>query len=129
MNNLLLSISFTFLFFNISYAQNSNNSIYMGRKSAEYQLKEVIANNKLHNIINSSDKIIKNEEILIKIIEPILFDIYGKKNIEEQKPYEINDFENYYVVNGILDKNYKGGTFLIIIDKRNSQILKITHGK
>ena len=101
----------------------------MGRKSAEYQLKEVIANNKLHNIINSSDKIIKNEEILIKIIEPILFDIYGKKNIEEQKPYEINDFENYYVVNGILDKNYKGGTFLIIIDKRNSQVLKITHGK
>ena len=129
MNNLLLSISFTFLFFNISCAQNSNNSIYMGRKSAEYQLKEVIANNKLHNIINSSDKIIKNEEILIKIIEPILFDIYGKKNIEEQKPYEINDFENYYVVNGILDKNYKGGTFLIIIDKRNSQVLKITHGK
>ena len=94
-----------------------------------YQLKEVLANNKLHNIINSKDKIIKNQETLISVIEPILFDIYGKENIEDQKPYRINDFENYYVVNGTLDKNYVGGTFLIIIDKRNAQILKMTHGK
>ena len=37
--------------------------------------------------------------------------------------------ENYYVVNGTLDKNYVGGTFLIIIDKRNAQILKMNKGK
>ncbi|MGV0977438.1 NTF2 fold immunity protein [Empedobacter sp. UBA7494] len=129
MNHIFLSLSFVFLLFNYSYGQDSKNRISLSREAAEYQLKEVLANNKLHNIINSKDKIIKNQETLISVIEPILFDIYGKENIEDQKPYRINDFENYYVVNGTLDKNHVGGTFLIIIDKRNAQILKMTHGK
>lgn len=111
------------------FAQESDDRIYLGKKNADYQLSEVITNNKLHNIINSENQIIKSEETLIKIIEPILFDIYGKENIERQKPYEINDFEDYYVVNGTLEKGRRGGVFLIIIDKRNAQILKITHGK
>ena len=129
MNHIFLSLSFVFLLFNYSCGQDSKNRISLSREAAEYQLKEVLANNKLHNIINSKDKIIKNQETLISVIEPILFDIYGKENIEDQKPYRINDFENYYVVNGTLDKNYVGGTFLIIIDNRNAQILKMTHGK
>ena len=128
-SSLIFLFILTLIFSNISLAQDSDNRTYLGRENAEYQLREVIANNKLHNIINSTDKIIKTKEILIKIVEPILFDIYGKNNIEKQKPYEINDFENYYVINGTLEKGYKGGTFLLIIDKRNSQILKITHGK
>ncbi len=129
MNHIFLSLAFVFLLFNYSCGQDSKNRIALSKEAAEYQLKEVLANNKLHNIINSKDKIIKNQETLISVIEPILFDIYGKKNIEDQKPYGINDFGNYYVVNGTLDKNYIGGTFLIIIDKRNAQILKMTHGK
>lgn len=129
MNHIFLSLSFVFLLFNYSFGQDSKNRIGLSKEAAEYQLKEVLVNNKLHNIINSKDKIIKNQETLISVIEPILFDIYGKKNIEYQKPYKINDFENYYVVNGTLDKNFVGGTFLLIIDKRNAQILKMTHGK
>ncbi len=116
-------------FLNFSFGQEVSKRSILGKENAEYQLREVIANNKLHNIINSENIIIKNQDILMKIIEPILFDIYGNNNIENQKPYEINNFENHYVVNGTLEKNKKGGTFLIIIDKRNCQILKITHGK
>ena len=127
---MFFSIVFLYVsLFNFSFGQEVSERIMLGKENAEYQLREVIANNKLHNIINSENIIIKNQDILIKIIEPILFDIYGNKNIEKQKPYEINDFENHYVVNGTLEKNKKGGTFLIIIDKRNCQILKITHGK
>lgn len=127
---MFFSIIFLYVsLFNFSFGQEVSERIMLGKENAEYQLREVIANNKLHNIINSENIIIKNQDILIKIIEPILFDIYGNKNIEKQKPYEINDFENHYVVNGTLEKNKKGGTFLIIIDKRNCQILKITHGK
>ena len=131
MKNLSLAflLILTLIFSNITCAQDSDNRTYLGKENAEYQLKEVIANNKLHNIINLTNKIIKSNETLIKIVEPILFDIYGKNNIEKQKPYEINDFENYYVINGTLKKEHIGGVFLIIIDKRNSQILKITHGK
>ena len=127
---IFFSIIFVFLsFYNSCFGQEISERSILGKENAEYQLREVIANNKLHNLINSENILIKNQDILIKIIEPILFEIYGDKNIEKQKPFEINDFVNHYVVNGTLEKNKKGGTFLIIIDKRNCQILKITHGK
>ncbi|MFA7617193.1 MAG: NTF2 fold immunity protein [Weeksellaceae bacterium] len=126
--NILLVFIFV-MFADISFAQEIGERSFMGRKMAEYHLKEVIENNELHNIITPDNTIIKSEESLLKIIEPVLFDIYGKENIERQKPYEINDFENYYVVSGTMETGRSGGTFLLIIDKRNCQILKITHGK
>ena len=55
--------------------------------------------------------------------------IYGKENIESQKPYEHYLIKNYWIIAGTLKKDIVGGTFLIIIDARNSKILKITHGK
>ena len=61
--------------------------------------------------------------------EYILFNIYGKDNIENQKPYETHLIENHWVISGTLQKGMKGGTFLIIIDARNSKVLKISHGK
>ncbi|MDX9705818.1 MAG: hypothetical protein RBT46_08955 [Weeksellaceae bacterium] len=71
--------------FNFSYGQKVTERTFLGKENAEYQPREVIANNKLHNLINSESIIIKKQEILIKIIEPILFDIYEKNNIEKQK--------------------------------------------
>ena len=120
---------FTTMMFTFTCAQSSDNKTSISRQHAEYLLNEVITDNKLHNVIDSTYTVIKNEEILIKVIEPILFGIYDKENIEEQKPYKIYDIENYYVVSGSLEKDSFGGTFIIIIDKRNAQILKITHGR
>ena len=49
MNHIFLSLSFVFLLFNYSCGQDSKNRISLSREAAEYQLKEVLANNKLHN--------------------------------------------------------------------------------
>ena len=48
---------------------------------------------------------------------------------DSQKPYETHLIENHWVISGTLQKGMKGGTFLIIIDARNSKVLKISHGK
>jgi len=65
----------------------------------------------------------------ISVAEPILFSIYGKDNITKQRPYEIYFIDNYWVIAGTLPKGYLGGTFLIIIDSKDSEIIRITHGK
>ena len=52
-----------------------------------------------------------------------------KENIEKQKPYEIFLIDNHWILSGTLPTNKDGGTFLIIIDARNSKVIKITHGK
>ena len=101
----------------------------LGRKFAEQELKSTLSDKSLHNVIDNKAVIIKDSLTAINIAEQILFGIYGKDQIRKQLPYETYFIENYWVVFGTLPKNYDGGTFLIIIDSRDSRILRITHGK
>jgi len=110
-------------------AFSQNDRSLLGKKYAEIELKLALSNESQHNFIYNRELIIKDSSTAIKIVEPILFSIYGKENIESQKPYEIYLIENYWVIAGTLPKDMLGGTFLIIIDARNSKVLKITHGK
>ena len=117
-----------FLAFTInSCAQN--NRLVLGEKYAKEELDAVLAKKPGHNVVDNKELIVKESNTAIKISEAILFDIYGKENIERQKPYEKYLIKNYWVISGTLPKGCKGGTFLIIIDGKNAQILKITHGK
>ncbi|WP_338839507.1 YbbC/YhhH family protein [Flavobacterium ginsenosidimutans] len=110
-----------------SCAQNSR--LVLGEKNANEELKIALSKKTQHNVVDNKKIIIKDSITAIEIAEPILFDIYGKEKIEKQRPYEIYLLENYWVISGTLPENYLGGTFLIIIDARNSRIIKITHGK
>ncbi|RLZ06404.1 NTF2 fold immunity protein [Faecalibacter macacae] len=114
---------------NISCAQEKNQRLILGEKYAKEVLEETLKNNKVHNVIDNKTPIIKNDSTAIKVAESILFEIYGENNIIKQKPYEIYKIESYYVISGTLPKNYVGGTFLIIINSFNSEIIRITHGK
>ncbi|MDQ0594480.1 hypothetical protein QFZ37_002849 [Chryseobacterium ginsenosidimutans] len=99
------------------------------KEYAEAELNEVLTTNKEHNVIQPNNIIIETPEIVIRVVEPILFGTYGEKNITKQRPYKVSDLKDYYVVEGTLAYNSFGGTFLIIISKKNGKILKITHGK
>ena len=101
----------------------------MGKSYAEKELKLALSKEAQHNVIDNKSPLIKESSTAINIAEPILFSIYGKKNIESEKPYETYLIDNYWIIAGTLPKGMDGGTFLIIIDARNSKVLKITHGK
>lgn len=101
----------------------------LGKSYAEQELQSALTNKSQHNIIDNTTVIIKDSLTAINIAEPILFSIYGKNNITQQRPYEIYFIDNYWVITGTLPKEYLGGTFLIIIDSRNCKIIKITHSK
>lgn len=102
---------------------------HSGREYAEAELKEALSGNKIDNVVDGKSFIIKDSITAIAVAEPILFDIYGKDNITRQKPYEVYLIDNYWVIKGTLPKSYAGGTFLIIIDARDSRVLKIIHEK
>ncbi|PBJ10074.1 hypothetical protein BSF42_31430 [Flavobacterium sp. ACN6] len=103
--------------------------LIFGKEYAREQLDIALSNEVQHNFVNEIDILIKDSTIALQIVEPILFSIYERKNIETQKPYEIYLLDNYWVISGTLEIDSYGGTFLIIIDARNSQIIKITHGR
>ena len=120
---LLLLLTFS----TIACSQNSRN--YLGKDAAQQELKEAPSNHVQHNNVDNKNLIIKNSKTVVNIAEPILFDMFGKENIEKQKPYEMYLLDEYWIISGTLTTGYKGGTFLIIIDGRNAKVLKSSHGK
>lgn len=109
--------------------QTKNDRVILGKTYAEQELKTALTNITQHNIIDNKTAIIKDSLTALNIAEPILFSIYGKDNIIKQRPYEIYFIDNYWLIIGTLPKGYLGGTFLIILDSKDSRILKVTHGK
>ena len=118
------------LLISISACEQRFSTDQQGEKSAgEQKVMDALTDTTGHNCIDQKRIIIKNEEIAINVVEPILFDMYGKENILDQRPYKVSKVKDYWLIEGSLPKGYKGGTFLIIIDARNAEIIKITHGK
>ncbi|GAB2463045.1 hypothetical protein GCM10011375_15010 [Hymenobacter qilianensis] len=105
-------------------SQQLNDRTVLGRAYAEKELKFALGGKIQHNIIDNENAIIKDSVTAISIAEPILFSIYGKDNITRQRPYEIYFIDKYWVISGTLLENSVGGTFLIIVDARNSKIVK-----
>ena len=109
--------------------QTKGDRTILGKSYAEKELKSALTDKSQHNVVDNSTVIIKDSLTAINVAEPILFGIYGKDKIIKQRPYEIYFIDNYWVICGTLPKGYVGGTFLIIIDSRDSKIIRITHGK
>jgi hypothetical protein len=124
-----LKITFITLIFTslTSCGQTKTDRTKLGVEYAKSELKEALLNKTEKQIL--VEKVITDKETAVIIAETILFKIYGKDNIIKQRPYEINQIDNYWVLNGTLPRNMLGGTFLIILNSTNGQIIKLTHGK
>jgi len=111
------------------YSQSKSNNLE--KEYAKKELKIALSEPKFDNRIDNKTNIIADSIIAVKVAEPVLFNLYGKEDIENQKPYEIVFADNYWIISGANShkKDKADGTFLIIIDARNSKIIKITHGE
>jgi hypothetical protein len=108
---------------------SQSESIKSGRSHAENELQVALSDTTLHNIMNLDSFIIRKANVAISVAEPILFSMYGKENIINQRPYESYQIDKYWIISGTLPKGSAGGTFLIILDARNSKVIRLTHGK
>lgn len=101
----------------------------MTKENAVNELKVALSDKQQHNVVNEKTALLKTEKEAIEIAETILFSIYGTENILGQKPYDVYLIDNYWILSGTLKEEFIGGTFLIIINSKNAEVLKITHGK
>ena len=125
--NYICFITF-FAFAAVSCSQTSKR-VVLGKEVSEKELKEALSNQTQHNVVDNNRLLLSDEKTAVSVAEPILFNIYGESSIKKQQPYESYLVDNHWVIKGTLPEGYAGGTFLIILDARNAQILKITHGK
>lgn len=116
----LLSVLFIFSCTKNPEIFKENNNL----KHAESELKNTLIKNAV-----LPDKVIQDSQTAVDVAENILFNIYGKENIIQQRPYNLNFIDGYYIIEGTLPKNTLGGTFLIIINSKDGKIIKLTHGK
>jgi hypothetical protein len=91
-------------------------------------VQESLADSTTHNVIGLQPVLTERKKV-IGFAEFVLWDIYGKKNIVKQKPYDVFLIDNYWFLSGTLPKGMKGGTFLIIIDSRDYRVVRLTHSK
>ncbi len=96
---------------------------------AKKELQKALTDKTEPNLIDSNKVLIKEKGTAIALAEPILFEIYGKDNIERQQPYDVYNIDKHWIISGTIPNYSNGGTFIFIMDSRNGRILKIMHGK
>jgi hypothetical protein len=101
--------------------------VQLGIDVAKRELKEALAAKTGTNVFYQD--IIPDKQAAIAVAEPILFKIYGTKDIVDKRPYEAYLIIGYWVINGTLAEKTVGGCFLIIISAKDGQVIKLTHYK
>ena len=78
------------------------------------------------------DGYITTPEMAVQIAEIIWIQIYGKEQIEREKPFSVNLENNIWIVEGYWDKedcNTFGGVAYMELSKQTGEILKVIHTK
>ena len=99
------------------------------QKIYEECIDSIIIDREAFNEVDRKKILIKDEKQFIRIVEPILFDIYGKERIIDERPYEVYFAKNYWIISGSLTPGVEGGVFMAITDARNCEIIRIEHGE
>lgn len=101
---------------------------FLGEQAAKEILQETLQDTTKSSLV--SDTLIKDKETATKIAEIYLFNVYGKKEVLNEKPYEIYLINGFWVILGTLPDYYAaGGTFEIIINSKNGEVIRLIHGK
>lgn len=116
-------------FFILIGCQQVANNNKIDFKYIENFVNQSLNDKNSHNVINQKETIIKDDKSVIHIAETVLFNIYGEKNILAEKPYLVHHYKNFWYMKGSLNKYDEGGVFELLMDDRNAQIIRITHGK
>ena len=112
------------IIFNLS---DSLKRAFDGEVNSKKQLERFLGDSTANLL--KGEILISDKQTLIEITEPILFKVYGKENIIDERPYEIYLFGDYWIMNGTMPHDMKGGTFTIAINRKTCKVIGITHGK
>lgn len=72
---------------------------------------------------------IPDEETAIKVAVAVWSPIYGKEQIDKEKPYKATLKDGIWYVSGSLPEGWLGGVAEAEIAKDDGRIIRISHGK
>lgn len=75
------------------------------------------------------DGFVPNEQTAIQIAIAVWTPIYGKEQIEKQKPYKAWLKDGIWHVAGHLPENMAGGVAIAEIQKSDAKVVRVSHGK
>ncbi|AYL94770.1 NTF2 fold immunity protein [Mucilaginibacter celer] len=119
-------LTFAFLIL-LPFVARCQKHTLLGLQVAKDELKTALNNKKDRQVI--VDKIIGDKQTAIAVAEAILFRIYGKEQIINERPYEVYFIDGYWVLNGTLPEKMLGGGFLIIFSAKDGRVVRLTHYK
>ena len=73
---------------------HSTNHLILGEETAKKQLKEALEGKAQRYTL---DTLKKKASTAIAIVEPILFELYGKQQIISERPYEVYLLDGYWI--------------------------------
>jgi hypothetical protein len=96
-------------------------------KSKNITSRELVSNTNIKKDI-SQDDLVPDEKTAIAIAEAVLIPIYGKEQIEAEKPFHAKLNDNIWTVEGSLPEGWTGGVAMVQLSKRDARVSKIEHG-
>jgi len=76
-----------------------------------------------------SDTLVKSKAGAIKFAEKVAINIYGKDQINGERPFDAFQIDGWWYVAGTLPEDSLGGVFEIVFSAMNYHIIYIAHGK
>lgn len=73
------------------------------------------------------DGYVPDEQTAIAIAVAVWIPIYGREEIEKEKPYKATLKNGVWTVTGSLPEGYDGGTAIAEISKEDGRILRVIH--
>jgi hypothetical protein len=73
--------------------------------------------------------LLPTKAVAIAVVEPMLFSVYGKEKIVQQRPYEAYLINRFWCLTGTLPPDTDGGTFAIIVHALSGRVVKLAHGR
>jgi hypothetical protein len=72
---------------------------------------------------------VPNEQTAVAIAEAILVPIYGREQIDSEKPLKAKLKNGIWTVQGSLPKGWDGGVAIVKLAKRDARIIYVIHEK
>ena len=72
---------------------------------------------------------IPDQATALRVAEAILIPIYGREQVESERPFSVELSGNTWKVEGHLASGTDGGVADVWLDKRDGRILRVSHGK
>ena len=117
---------FTSIFL-LPFISHSQKHTILGAGVAKEELKKALTEKRERQVI--VDKVITDKQTAIAVAEAILFKIYGRAQIVNERPYETYFINGYWVLNGTLPEKMLGGGFLIVLNAKDGRVVRLTHYK